>query len=111
MKDQGRVVEGEDLVEEIVIGDVAEVEGRLGGELGEMLLEVVKAALRGFEEKAARSSGSKTQCERGADGTAGAGDEDGVLDEGRDGLRRCGRQWRAGKKRVPVKGCEGGNHR
>lgn len=81
VKDGGRTVKREDLVEERVISDAAEVEVRFGGDASQILLEIVEAILRGFEDNGARAGKSEAVRECGADGTARACDENGVLNE------------------------------
>ena len=81
VKDMARAAEREDLVKEGAIGGAAEIKDRVGRRAGKVLLKIVEAAFRGFEENGARAGGGETKCERGADRTSGAGDEDWVLNE------------------------------
>ncbi len=81
VKYEARAVEREDLVEEGAIGDAAEVEDRVGGNAGKILLKIVEAVFGGFEEDDAGAGGGKAESECGADGTACTGDEDGLLNE------------------------------
>jgi hypothetical protein len=81
VKDKARAVKREDLVEKNAIGDAAEIEARIGRDAGKILLKIVEAAFRGFEENGACPGEGETTCERGADRTSGASDEDWVLNE------------------------------
>jgi hypothetical protein len=81
VEDKVWAVEREDFVEETAIGGAAEIEIRAGGDGGEILLEIVEAVFRGFEENGVRPDRGQTESERRADGAPSACDEDWVLKE------------------------------
>ena len=81
VEDKAWAVECEDFVNEIAVTDIAEIEVCVVSNGGEVFLEIVKAVFRSFEENGVRAGAGKAACESGADGTAGAGDEDWVLRE------------------------------
>ena len=106
VKDESWIVERKDLVEKEAVGDAAKVEGRAVGDVGvcKVLLKIVEAAFRGFEENGARAGGPETERERGTDRASCAGDEDGVTYKEGDCIRRRRRERRTCKKSMPIDG-------
>ena len=80
VKDEARTVQRKDLVEKRAVGDAAEIEGWRAAiaEIGKVALKIVEVVFRRFKKNDVRACDCETECKRGADGAAGAGNEDGL---------------------------------
>jgi len=111
VEDDGRGMRGEDVFEKRGVGGAAE-DGCDRGGWGEFGGEGVEVALRGLKQgQVMRVESGQAMREGGADGAAGAGNEDGLAREGSESLGPWRWQRRTGEEAVPVDVGEGGDHR